>query len=95
MTTTKTISQIKVEKLTEQKLQNLKVTTWPIWTKEPSTFDWQYDESETCYFLEGNVTVKTPDGSVTFGKGDLVTFPPGLSCTWHVKKAVKKHYKFG
>ena len=94
MTTTKTISQIKVEKLTEQKLQNLKVTTWPIWTKEPSTFDWQYDESETCYFLEGDVTVETKDGSASFGKGDLVTFPQGLSCVWHVNKAVKNHYKF-
>jgi uncharacterized cupin superfamily protein len=25
----------------------------------------------------------------------LVTFPQGLSCVWNVKKAVKKHYKFG
>jgi len=26
--------------------------------------------------------------------GDLVTFPAGLSCTWDVKKALRKHYQF-
>jgi uncharacterized cupin superfamily protein len=46
--------------------------------------------------LEGEVTV-TPAGGepVRFGKGDLVTFPAGMSCTWKVHKAVRKHYKFG
>jgi hypothetical protein len=63
--------------------------------KEASQFDWHYDEKETCYFLEGEVTVTTPWESVEIGKGDLVTFPKGLSCTWHVTKAVRKHYSFG
>jgi len=31
---------------------------------------------------------------VTFGKGDLVTFPRGLSCTWDIRNPVKKHYNF-
>ena len=46
--------------------------------KEVSEFPWHYDEMETCYLLEGDVTV-TPDGGqpVRFGKGDLVTFPVG------------------
>ena len=26
---------------------------------------------------------------------DLVVFPEGMSCTWEVHKAVKKHYRFG
>jgi uncharacterized cupin superfamily protein len=26
-------------------------------------------------------------------KGDLVTFPEGMSCTWKIRKDVKKHYK--
>ena len=30
-----------------------------------------------------------------FGAGDLVTFPAGMSCTWEVHGAVKKHYTFG
>lgn len=76
-------------------LKNLGVETWPIWMKEVSTFDWYYDEKEVCYLLDGEVTVKTPDGEISFGKGDLVTFPEGLQCVWNIKKAVKKHYKFG
>ena len=76
-------------------LRQLDVERWPIWTKEVSTFPWAYDSSETCYLLEGEVAV-TPDGGepVSFGKGDLVTFPSGLSCTWDVRRPVRKHYRF-
>ena len=95
MTTVSTDNRITVERAEQAQLDKLGVKTWPIWTKEESEFDWHYDEKEVCYFLEGDVTVKTDRGEVSFGKGDLVTFPQGLSCTWHVKKAVKKHYKFG
>ncbi len=87
--------KIIVEPCTPQRLRELGVMAWPIWTKEVSTFDWQYDEQEVCYFLEGDVTVKTPFESVSFGKGDLVTFPVGLNFTWQVKSPVRKHYKFG
>ena len=87
--------RILVEKPQEKKINELGVRSWPIWTKEVSAFDCQYDEKEVCYFLEGDVIVKTPFESVSFGKGDLVTFPQGLNCTWHVKKPVCKHYKFG
>lgn len=87
--------KVLVEKPTEATLKDMGVFSWPIWTKEASTFDWYYDEKEVCYFLEGDVTVKTPDGEVSFGKGDLVTFPEGLKCVWNIKKDVKKHYKFG
>ena len=86
---------IQVEKPAQDKLKDMGVLSWPIWTKEPSNFDWHYDEREVCYFLEGEVTVKTPTEAVSFGKGDLVTFPGGLSCAWQVKKGVRKHYKFG
>lgn len=80
----------------EEKLKKLNVFSWPIWTKEISEFPWSYDTPETCYFLEGEVVV-TPDGGepVEMGKGDLVTFPVGLSCTWNIKKDVRKHYQFG
>ena len=76
-------------------LEELGVSDWPIWTKEISEFPWSYDESETCYFLEGDVVV-TPEGQepVEVGKGDLVTFPTGMSCTWKIRKDVKKHYRF-
>ena len=81
---------------TVKQLNALGVRTWPTWTKEVSTFPWTYDEPETCYFLEGDVVV-TPEGGspVRIGKGDLVTFPAGMSCTWEVRAAVKKHYRFG
>ena len=39
----------------------------------------------------------TPEGGtpVQFGAGDLVVFPAGMDCRWDVKKAVRKHYRFG
>lgn len=95
MPTPKSVAGITVEKPDEKKLKELHVKGWPIWTKEPSVFDWQYDMEETCYLLEGEVTVTAGDEHISFGKGDLVIFPKGLSCTWQVKKAVKKHYRFG
>lgn len=77
-------------------LEKLGVKNWPIWTREASEFPWFYDEKETCYFLEGEVTV-TPEGGepVNIRKGDLVVFPQGMSCTWKIHKDVRKHYKFG
>ena len=87
--------EIKVEKPSEKALSDLGVRSWPVWEKEISRFEWYYDEKEVCYFLEGEVTVETKHGNVSFGKGDLVTFPEGLKCVWVVKSPVKKHYKFG
>jgi len=90
------MSQIKVEKEPdEQRLSELGVRQWEIWTKEISEFPWSYDSGETCFFLEGRVVV-TPDGGapVEIGVGDLVTFPRGLSCTWKVISPVRKHYLF-
>ena len=95
MATAKTQGGIRVERPDEAQRDALGVTTWPIWTKEPSTFNWQYDEQELCYFLEGEVTVKTAEGEIAIRKGDLVTFPRGLRCTWCVRRAVRKHYRFG
>lgn len=80
----------------EEQLNALGVYNWPIWTKEVSMFPWTYDDQETCLFLEGDVIV-TPEGGdpVKMGAGDLVTFPQGMSCTWEIRKDVKKHYNFG
>lgn len=81
---------------TQDKLNALGVSNWAIWTTGVSEFPWTYEEQEICYFLEGDVIV-TPEGgeSVQVGQGNLVTFPAGMSCTWQVRKAVKKHYQFG
>ena len=91
------MSKIKVEREpSEGSLEELGVKSWPIWSKEASEFPWTYDESETCYFLEGEVTVTCEDGETAMvGRGDLVTFPQGMSCTWKISKDVRKHYRFG
>lgn len=87
---------ISVKKPSQEELEALGVRSWPIWEKEVSSFPWVYDMSETCYLLQGSVTVTTDDGgSVSFGKGDLVVFPEGLSCTWKIHSPVRKHYSFG
>ena len=88
---------IVVEKTpSENRLAELGVFSWPVWEKEESEFPWQYDEKETCYLLEGEVTV-TPDGGkpVEFGADDLVTFPAGMTCTWKITSPVRKHYRLG
>ena len=79
-----------------ERLVQLGVFDWPVWAKEVSSFPWSYDSPETCFFLEGDVVV-TPEAGppVRVGKGDLVRFPQGLSCTWEVKSPVRKHYRFG
>jgi uncharacterized protein len=87
---------IKVEKPDAAKLSMLGVSGWPTWSKEVSTFPWSYNAQEIAYILEGEVTVTPKNGgsSVSFGVGDLVTFPAGLSCVWQVLKPLRKHYQF-
>ena len=82
-------------------LTKLGVFDWPIWEKEVSRFSHTYDGDDYDYpkhtaVFEGDVVV-TPKGGnpVQFGTGDFVTFPAGMSCTWQVRKAVRKHDMFG
>ena len=78
------------------KLDVLYVEDWPIWTKEISEFEWEYDKAETCYIVEGEAIV-TPVGQepVTITEGDIVNFPKGMKCTWKITEAIEKHYSFG
>ncbi len=90
------MNEIRIERQPgDERLNELGVRGWAIWTKEASEFPWLYNAAETCYFLEGEVEV-TPDGGepLRMGKGDLVTFPEGMSCTWKVLRDVRKHYRF-
>lgn len=75
--------------------ESKKMRSKPVWECGVSTFDWYYSSSETCLIIEGEVTVTYDGGSVSFGAGDYVVFPKGLSCVWNVKKPVRKHYVFG
>ncbi len=77
------------------KLEVLGVENWGIWRKEKSTFPWTYNRQETCYILRGRFTV-TPEGGepMEFQRGDLITFPKGLKCTWEILEDVEKYYDF-
>ena len=87
--------KIEIKQPSDKDIENQGIKSWPIWEKEVSRFDWHYSDTEDCYLLEGEVVVETEDGEkVTFGKGDFVTFPKGLSCVWDIKAPVKKHYNF-
>jgi uncharacterized cupin superfamily protein len=70
------------------------ITSWPIWTKGISRFDWHYDQTEECLILDGEIAVETPEGTYTLGPGDFVTFAKGLSCVWAISRPVRKHYRF-
>jgi uncharacterized cupin superfamily protein len=73
----------------------LGIATWPIWEKEVSTFPWTYDTSETCYLLEGEVTITADNGEpMTISAGDLAVFPAEMSCTWQITQHLRKHYNF-
>lgn len=72
------------------------IKNWPIWECEPSTFAWRYEEKEVCLIIEGEAIIKTLNGKIyEIVSGDLITFPSGLSCTWEVKKSIKKHFRLG
>ena len=89
------MSQITVEKNPDQsRLDALNVSKWPTWQKEVSVFPWTFPEQEIAYILEGECVI-TPIGGtpVKFGKGDLVTFPAGITASWEVKQPLHKHYK--
>ena len=87
---------MKKKKATEDDLKKLNVDSWGTWSKDVSEFDWYYDDTETCYVLDGEVEVIGEDGSkISFEKGDIVQFKKGLKCVWKVKKHIRKRYYFG
>ena len=86
--------KVKIEKLPDEKITELGIKAWPIWTCGISEFDWEYGEKESCLLLEGEVEVSSEFESVRFSAGDYVVFPKGLKCRWKVTKPVRKHYSF-
>ncbi|KAL7484215.1 hypothetical protein ACHAW6_009857 [Cyclotella cf. meneghiniana] len=91
------VSEIEVvTQPTDEFLEKKGVFSWSKWSCPPSKFPWTYDSTESCYLLQGQVTVTPTDGRkpATFGKGDFITFPSGMSCTWDVSERVEKHYMF-
>lgn len=81
--------------VTPAKLDVLYVDDWPIWEKEVSEFEWEYDKTETCYIVEGKAIITPVDEEpVTIESGDMVTFPKGMKCVWNIIEPIEKHYKF-
>lgn len=90
------MAEIDVRQPSQAELEELGVLDWPVWEKEASRFPWTYDEKEVCYVVAGRVTVEPEDDEpVTFGAGDLVTFPAGMNCTWDIHEGVRKHFRLG
>ncbi|MBU0634122.1 MAG: cupin domain-containing protein [Candidatus Omnitrophica bacterium] len=87
--------EISVKKPTPEELDELGIKNWSPWECDISIFDWEYSDRETAYVYAGKVKVRTDSGEVSIEKGDLVTFPKGLKCTWKVEKPLRKVYKFG
>ena len=88
------MSKVIVEKIRPDELRARGIDRWPIWTKEPSRFEWTYRGDEQCYIIEGEFTVETDEGTYAIKPGDFVTFSDGLECVWDIKKPVKKYYHF-
>jgi uncharacterized cupin superfamily protein len=77
----------------QERLNQIGVNRWAIWMKEPSQFPAIYAEDEMFYILEGEAVITPEVGEpVRVAEGDLVALPTGLSCTWEVKRDLKKHY---
>ncbi|MFM9913131.1 MAG: cupin domain-containing protein [Methylophilaceae bacterium] len=76
------------------RLEALGVFKWSTWQKEVAVFPWHFLEEEIAYILEGECVI-TPEGAepISFGKGDLVTFPAGMKCSWEVRQPLHKHYR--
>ncbi len=84
-----------IKKMSEEEAKALGITSWPRWEQGESSFDWYYGDNEDCYLLEGEVEVETSEGEkVRIGKGDLVHFPCGIKCKWHITKPIKQFYHF-
>ena len=72
------------------------IKSWPIWECEPSKFQWNYDDKEICFIIEGQARISTQNGDISEIKaGALVEFPPGLYREWEITKSIKKHYRLG
>lgn len=88
------MSKIKIQKLSDQDIQELNIKSWPIWEKEVSNFDWEYADEEECFIIEGEFEVITNEEKVKIQAGDFVTFEKGLQCEWNILKPIRKYYNF-
>jgi len=88
------MQEIIIEKMSYEEAQKKEIFSWPIWEKEVSVFNWEYDSDEHCYLIEGEVVVRVEGKDYTITKGDYVIFKKGLKCVWDIKADIKKHFFF-
>jgi uncharacterized protein len=86
--------KILIEKLSDSEVKEKGIRNWPVWEKEISRFNWQYDDTEECLIIEGEVVVETGENNYHIKAGDFVTFQQGLKCVWDIKKPIRKYFKF-
>ena len=67
---------IKIEKPAPERLEELKVKTWPTLEKEACTINWYFDQIEESYFLEGRIIVVTEDGQEVEVKKEILRYFP-------------------
>jgi uncharacterized cupin superfamily protein len=87
--------RVKLEIRKPQPHEEAEALSWAVWSCEASSFEWGYEDTETCLILDGEAMVEAAGKEWRFGKGDWVVFPKGLACRWNVIKPVTKRYKFG
>lgn len=88
------MKKVIIKKLSREEIEKRGIENWPIWEKEVSRFDWEYNGDEECLILEGKVVVETDEGEFSINPGDFVTFKDGLKCVWDIKESIRKHYNF-
>jgi uncharacterized cupin superfamily protein len=88
------MKKIKKKRMTRDEVDKRGISSWGVWEKEPSEFDWEYTSEEHCYIIEGKAVVSSDDGIVAIEEGDYVIFPAGLKCRWDVQKPLRKYYEF-
>ena len=63
--------KIIITQLSEDEIISKRIKSWPIWTCAKSEFSWEYEETESCYLLEGEVEVISAFETVRFSSGDF------------------------
>ena len=84
---------IEKKRMTQDEVDKRGISSWGVWEKEPSEFDWEYTSEEHCYIIEGKAEISSAGRTMMIEEGDYVVFPIGLKCRWKVKRSLRKYYE--
>jgi len=85
---------IEKKRMTQEEVDKRGISSWGVWEKEPSEFDWEYTSEEHCFIIEGKAVITSGNTTEVIEEGDYVIFPVGMKCNWKVKRSLKKYYNF-